>query len=135
MITYLQGTLLLDEDDQSIGVLANGVGYQVTVSDRDRTLCGARGRGGDIALFTRLFCRGDGEPDTLFGFMDLNDRVVFDRMLRIPKMGPATAMKVISALNREQLAETILAQNKKALVGIKGVGAKTAEALIECLRL
>jgi Holliday junction DNA helicase RuvA len=70
----------------------------------------------------------------LFGFADLEERGLFELLITVSGVGPKLALAVLSGLPPAALARAIRDENVAQLVGIPGVGRKTAERLIVELR-
>ena len=132
MITRLVGTYAGIDDDGSVIVMCGCVGYAVRVSDRDRPLLAVRGQQ-SVALAIRAVYRE--ESQTLYGFVDADDRRAFDKVVKIDGCGPAVAMRLLSLLTVAQIKEAVFGKDAKALTKVPGVGAKMATKLIEGLVL
>ncbi len=128
MISRIIGPLLEVSAGQIV-VLANGVGYQVTVPE---SLLGQLpALGVEIDLCTRQIVR---ENDiSLFGFGLPSDRRMFDLLLTVNGMGPKSAMALLSVCRSSELAYAISNRDSKSLTRAQGVGAKLAERV--CLEL
>ena len=129
MIASLRGTV----GEKSVGhcvVEAAGVGYLVNLSSHTaRTLPRV---GETVFLLTHQVVREDALM--LFGFSDLEERRLFEMLITVSGVGPKVALAVLSGLPPQELARAIRDENIPALVGISGVGRKTAERLIVELR-
>ena len=129
MIASLRGTLA-EKDAAHCVIETAGVGYRVSVSSQTaRTLPGA---GDPIFLHTHQVVREDAVQ--LFGFADLEERRLFELLITVSGVGPKVALAVLSGLVPAALARALKEENIAQLVGIAGVGRKTAERLIVELR-
>jgi Holliday junction DNA helicase RuvA len=70
----------------------------------------------------------------LFGFAELEERRLFELLITVSGVGPKVALAVLSGLAPPALARALRDENIAQLVGIPGVGRKTAERLIVELR-
>jgi Holliday junction DNA helicase RuvA len=70
----------------------------------------------------------------LFGFAELEERMLFELLITVSGVGPKVALAVLSGLEPSALARAIREENLAQLVGIPGVGRKTAERLVVELR-
>lgn len=130
VINYLEGAYSGMEDDGGITVLVGGVGYRVFVSDRDRA-------GLNTSAHINVWCRSIYREDnaTLYGFIDFRDRRAFDRLMQVDGVGPSVALKVLSILDATSLADVVKNKLTGALMAVPGVGRKTAERILEQVKL
>lgn len=130
MIGRLVGTVVAEEPDGTVTVDVGGVGYDVT------TPVGSVGRAvqeaGRVTLHIHTHVREDAFE--LFGFASLDDRRVFRLLLRVPNVGPKTALGVLSALPIEDLAAAVREGSVVRLSKVPGIGKKTAERFVLELR-
>lgn len=133
------GHLLSMEDNGDVVVFtgadvvgaAGGVGYAVTVHDRDRTEINARGIGSFLVLFVRAVTRETGTR--LFGFQEADDRRAFDAIVAVDGCGPALAMRLLSTMSASRLKEAIAGADTAAL-RVPGCGVRTAQKLVAEVR-
>jgi len=129
MIASLRGILSEKEGGHCV-IEASGVGYLVSVSTQTaRTLPEV---GEPVFLLTHQVVREDALQ--LFGFADLEERRLFELLITVSGVGPKVALAVLSGLPPATLSRAIRDENVAQLVGISGVGRKTAERLIVELR-
>lgn len=129
MIGRLTGTLL-EKQPPEILLEAAGVGYEVHVSMQ--TFCTLPPVGSQTVLHTQLIVREDAH--LLFGFARKEERAAFRQLLKVGGIGAKTALAVLSAMNTEELAAALAAEDAKRLSSIPGIGKKTAERMILELR-
>ena len=125
MIGRLRGVLVDRVADGCI-VECAGVGYDVTVSSV--THASLPTEGSEVIL--RIFTHVQESKIALYGFASAEERQLFDLLITVKNVGPATAIHILSGAPPEGLARTIAAADIPALVRIKGVGKKTAELMI-----
>ena len=107
----------------------NGVGYLVAATPAVLRRATA---GAEVTVETYLHVREDALQ--LFGFADLEERRLFELLITVSGVGPKVALAVLSGLKPAALARAIREENVAQLVGIPGVGRKTAERLVVELR-
>jgi Holliday junction DNA helicase RuvA len=130
VIARLRGTLI-ERGEDFVVVECGGVGYEVTVSVP--TLAQLPELGTEVVL--RVFTHALESKITLYGFVAATERELFDRLITVKNVGPATAIAILSGVTSPvELTRTIAAGNVAALTRIKGVGKKTAELLVVELR-
>lgn len=130
MIAHLRGTVL-DRLAGAIVVDVAGVGYEVHASAYTLATVGAVGS----QLSVRVYTHYTDNKITLFGFASAEERALFDLLITVKNVGPASAIKILSAgAGPIEIARLIASDQLGALKSIKGVGKKTAELLIVELR-
>lgn len=129
MIASLRGTLAGIEGGTCV-VEAGGVGYLVHLSTHTAQALPKPGE--EVYLHTHQVVREDAH--LLFGFAALEERRMFELLITVSGVGPKVAIAALSGLKPAMLARAIRDENIAALVGIPGVGRKTAERLIVELR-
>ncbi len=130
MIGRLHGTLASRDGNQII-VDCGGVGYLVTCSGY--TL-GGLPIGGELVTL-RVFTHAQENKIALYGFLTAAERELFDHLITVKNVGPASAMAILSGgADPRAIAELIAREDTAGLTKIKGVGKKTAELLVVELR-
>jgi holliday junction DNA helicase RuvA len=125
MIAHLRGKLIHKEPGQAI-VEAAGVGYDVTISVP--TFTALPGVGGEASM--HIHTQVSDDAIALFGFMDREEKRLFERLITVSGVGPKLAIKILSGLSSERTVQAIRAQDHTQLVRIPGVGKKLAERLV-----
>lgn len=134
MISFIAGTHLGMEDDGALCIgVAAGIGYRVVVNDRDRKTINANEVGSHVKLHCRT--RQTEDETIMFGFLSLDDRRAFDRLLKVDGIGPSTALRLLSMHDAAGLGELVRRADVKALTKVPGIGTRTAEKLCVEARL
>ena len=123
MIARLRG-MVEDLFDDSIVVDVQGVGYQVFVDQRTRTQFEL---GTEVSLHVHTQVRED--AITLYGFMESEDRTLFEKLLGVNKVGPRLALAALGGMEAQSLIQAIEQEDVATLTQIKGVGATVARRL------
>ena len=125
MIAHLRGRLLSKQPQQAI-VEAAGVGYDVAISVTTYTSLPAEGAEVSLHIHTQV------REDTLalYGFLDLKEKRLFERLITVSGVGPKLAVTILSGLNPESTVTAIRGQDHATLTRIPGVGKKLAERLV-----
>ena len=71
---------------------------------------------------------------TLFGFATAREKVLFEQLISVSKVGPKLATAVLSGIAVEELCAAISSGNVARLATVPGIGTKTAERLVLELR-
>jgi len=125
MIAHLRGRLLSKQPQQAI-VEAAGVGYDVAISVSTYTSLPAEGA--EVALHIHTQVRED--TLALYGFLDRNEKRMFERLITVSGVGPKLAITIQSGLPSDRLVTALRAQDHATLTRIPGVGKKLAERLV-----
>ncbi|HKE20161.1 MAG TPA: Holliday junction branch migration protein RuvA [Kofleriaceae bacterium] len=130
MIGHLRGTLL-ERSGAAVIVDCGGVGYEVMLSGHSQRDVGSVGD--EVSL--RVFTHAQENRIALYGFTSAEERQLFDHLITVKNVGPASAMKILSAgANPADIARLIAGGQTSALQALRGVGKKTAELLVVELR-
>ena len=126
MIDYISGRLT--ELFPTNAVIENqGIGYIMEISLQ--TYEELNGKSEATLYIQRQVNQRDGiEID--YGFASKEERNLFRSITSVSGMGASSARMILSALNPEELRNTILSENVARLKSIKGIGLKSAQRLI-----
>lgn len=105
----------------------NGVGYLVACSRKTLDKLTAKDGAQKLLVETRV----SQDAITLFGFADATEREAFRALIEVKTVGPQKALLVLSGLSPAQLAAAIAAKERKKLSEVKGLGAATANRIID----
>ncbi|MGC9157585.1 MAG: Holliday junction branch migration protein RuvA [Terracidiphilus sp.] len=125
MIAHLRGKLIHKEPGQAI-VEAGGVGYDVVISVPTFTALPAVGAEAALHIHTQV----SEDQIALFGFLDREEKRLFERLITVSAVGPKLAIKILSGLAVERTVQAIRGQDHAQLTRIPGVGRKLAERLV-----
>lgn len=129
MIAHLRGRILERHPNRLIVDVA-GVGYDVLVPLSTFYACGDAGA--EVALRVHTHVRED--QLALYGFLTPLELTMFERLIGVSGIGPKLALAVLSGIEPADLARAITRNDLARLVGIPGVGKKTAERICVELR-
>ena len=125
MIAHLRGKLIYKQPGQAI-VEAAGVGYDVTISVPTFTALPSVGAEAALHIHTQV----SDDQIALFGFLDREEKRLFEQLITVSAVGPKLAIKILSGLSVERTVQAIRGQDHAQLVRIPGVGKKLAERLV-----
>jgi Holliday junction DNA helicase RuvA len=129
VIGRIVGTLV-EKMPPELLVDVNGIGYEISASMT--TVYDLPQIGETVTLFTHFLVKEDSQ--TLYGFIDKNERALFRVLIKVNGIGPKMALAVLSSMSSEELITNVQESDVTALTKIPGVGKKTAERLIIELR-
>lgn len=129
MYAYIKGQL--QHADASYAVLeSHGVGYKIFIPGN--LFSKLPHMGDTIILYTAFVVRE--LAHTLYGFLTVNERDLFEILLNVTGIGPKTALSIIGHLSLPDLQGAILAGDIYTISKVPGIGKKTAERLIVEMR-
>lgn len=129
MIAHLRGTLIAKHPNQAV-IEAGGVGYDVTITVPTFSALPALGAG--LALHIHTHVREDALA--LFGFLELQEKKLFERLIQVSGIGPKLAITILSGMAAAEMVSAIRAGDLARLTRIPGIGKKTAERMVVELR-
>ena len=109
-----------------VDVGVGGVTFRVSVPD---TAVSGVGRVGErVTLYTSLQVREDSLA--LFGFQSEDERLTFETLLGISRIGPRLALAMLGRFSPQDLARAIEEGDTKELATVPGVGRRTASRIV-----
>lgn len=125
MYDYIKGTLKRTSPI-SVTVEASGIGYLVHIP---ASLFGnLPSLGSEVLLYVTLVVREDSH--TLYGFLSLEERNLFEKVTAVSGIGPKIGMSLIGHLTIEKLQSAIHQNDIEAITCVPGIGKKIAQRLI-----
>jgi Holliday junction DNA helicase RuvA len=129
VIGQLTGVVLTEDADGTFVLDVHGVGYEIAAPLGAVGRARARAAGSETLVFhVHTHVREDAL--SLFGFATLEDKSVFRMLIGVSNIGPKTALAVLSAMPADELARAVAGRDLAKLVGVPGIGKKTAERLL-----
>jgi len=125
MIASLQG-MLIHKSTNTVIIDTHGVGYEVIVSLG--TFYRLPEVGSQVNLIIYMHVSQDAIK--LFGFLEHREKELFTLLISISGIGPRLAINILSGISPEDLSRAISEGDLGRLVGIPGVGKKTAERMV-----
>jgi holliday junction DNA helicase RuvA len=125
MIAHLRGKLIYKQPSHAI-VEAGGVGYDVTISVPTFTALPKEGQEASLHIYTQV----SADQIALFGFLEREEKRLFERLITVGGVGPKLAIKMLSGLSVERIVQAICSQDHAQLTRIPGVGKRLAERLV-----
>ncbi len=125
MISYIEGEVTHKEPTHAI-LETGGIGYHIRISLN--TFSAIKEISGKCKLHTHLQIKEDAH--SLFGFYEIAEKKVFQELISVSGIGPGTAMVMLSSMDASGVQQAIASEDIRAIQGIKGIGAKTAQRVI-----
>jgi Holliday junction DNA helicase RuvA len=125
MFAYLKG-ILVTAHPTYVVVDVNGIGYYVFIPCRLIGELPALGQ--PVQLYTTFVVRESSQA--LYGFLNSQERDVFEILMNVTGIGPKLALSLIGHLTFSELQAAVGRQDLATLCRVPGVGKKTAERLV-----
>jgi len=130
MFAFIKGKLVAKSPLNAILETA-GIGYEILIPlltfDKLPKI------GEEATLFIHFsFSETDGIR--LFGFYTIAEKAMFKKLISVSKIGPKTALSVLSTLSIAELKNAIILRNISLITTVPGIGKKSAERLVIELR-
>lgn len=123
MIVGIEGTVER-KDPTFVHINVNGLIYEVMVSlNTSNAIQDKR-----VKLFTTQIIREDAH--LLFGFMELNEKKMFDTVLKINGVGPKVGLAICSTFTPETFARVVSSKDVGLLKRVPGIGPKAASRIL-----
>jgi len=123
MIVGIEGVVELKEPTL-VHINVNGLIYEVKVSvNTSNHIEGSR-----VKLLVTQIIRED--ANLLFGFMDKNEKLMFDTLLKINGVGPKVALATCSTFSPESFAQIVSSKDVSMLKRVPGIGPKAASRIL-----
>lgn len=126
MIAKLTGEIV-DVRIHHIVIQVAGVGYLVAVTGRGGYLVGET-----ISIHTHLAVRENALD--LYGFVHERERIMFEELIKLPKIGPKTALQILTQADVETLTQAVRTNDPTYLSKMSGIGKKSAEKIVAGLK-
>ncbi len=123
MIVGILGTIEKKEPTL-LNVNVNGIIYEIFVSVN----CSSKIIDDKIKLFTTHIIREDSQ--TLYGFLDPNEKKLFDTVIKINGVGPKVALAICSTFTPSSFSQIVSANDVSMLKRVPGIGPKGASRIL-----
>lgn len=125
MYEFISGEIVDIKEDYVV-LVNNGIGYRIFTSKNCMSTLeiGAQ----NVIMYIYLSVREDAM--VLYGFSSDDELNVFELLLKVSKIGPKTAIGILSVLTPKDIKLAILNKDVEVLCTAPGVGKKTANRMI-----
>ena len=123
MIVGIQGKLEKKEPTV-LHINVSGLIYEVFVSIN----CSSAIMKDDVKLHTTQIIRED--TNTLYGFLDSNEKKLFDTVIKINGVGPKVALAICSTFTPTSFAQIVSTSDVGSLKRVPGIGPKGASRIL-----
>lgn len=123
MIVGIEGTIEKKEPT-FLNVNINGIIYEVFVSVN----CSSKITEQKVKLHTTHIIREDSQ--SLYGFLDPNEKKLFDTVIKINGVGPKVALAICSTFTPSSFAQIVSSNDISMLKRVPGIGPKGASRIL-----
>lgn len=124
MYSFISGKIV-EKNPAYIIIDNQGIGYLINITLNTFTSIGEQA---EVKLYVHLAIREDAH--VLYGFYTEEERSLFLQLITVSGVGCNTARLILSSLTVRETIDAISNNNIKAIQGVKGIGAKTAQRII-----
>lgn len=123
MIVGLEG-IIEKKEPTLLNVNVNGIIYEVFVSVN----CSSKISEQKVKLFITHIIREDSQ--TLYGFLDQNEKKLFDTVIKINGVGPKVALAICSTFTPGSFSQIVSSNDVSMLKRVPGIGPKGASRIL-----
>jgi len=128
MIAYLEGQILRSEANLIVLKTSDGVGYAVHVSQHLSVKASP-----EEFITLHIYTNVREDDISLYGFQKLEEKELFEMLIKTSGVGPKLGLAVLSVLSPSQLVDAVHESSTESFSQVPGIGKKTAAKL--CLDL
>ena len=121
MIAYLKGDIL-HKDENTCIVLVNDIGYSVRMT---KLSIATLSKQAELYIYSNI----KEDAFELYGFESQDDKVFFEKLISVNKVGPKTALNILE-LGTKKIKLAISSDDVNFLKSASGLGKKGAERVI-----
>lgn len=125
MLAYIKGTLEMKMTGYVV-IDVGGLGYKVFMSEAGIEKVGNIGE--SVKVHTYYKVRED--DISIYGFNTLEELKMFELLIGVSGVGAKTALTMLAVCTPSEFALAVISEDVKALTGIPGIGAKSAQRII-----
>lgn len=125
MIDHLSGKIIKKTANFVI-ISAQGVGYGVAIGPS--TFCDLPKESNEVELWIHTRVREDAL--NLYGFCSYEDKLTFEILLSVNKVGPKVALAILSVLSRSDLLLMLETEDTRILETVPGIGKTLAHKIL-----
>ncbi len=123
MIVGIEGKIV-QKEPTFVHINVNGLIYEVFVSIN----CSSAIIDTNVKLYTTQIIKE--ESNNLYGFLDLNEKKLFDTVIKINGVGPKVALAICSTFTPSSFAQIVETSDVGMLKRVPGIGPKGASRIL-----
>lgn len=83
---------------------------------------------GEMRLHVTQIIREDAH--SMYGFVDVEEKKIFDTLIKLNGIGPSTALAICSTLTPSEFSNALVSNNLDAFTRVPGIGPKSAKRIL-----
>jgi holliday junction DNA helicase RuvA len=115
---------VIHQSDEAIVILNSGIGIEIRIP----VGMSRQTPDSETIIFTRLIVREDSL--TLYGFATMDQRSVFDELIKVSGVGPRLAQAILGTLQVDRLKQAIAHDQADVLMTVPGIGKRVAQKIL-----
>ena len=123
MIVGIEGKIV-QKEPTFVHINVNGLVYEVFLSIN----CSSAIIDTNVKLYTTQIIKE--ESNNLYGFLDLNEKKLFDTVIKINGVGPKVALAICSTFTPSSFAQIVETSDVGTLKRVPGIGPKGASRIL-----
>lgn len=123
MIVGIEG-IIEKKEPTAVHLNVNGLIYEVFISLN----CSAQLTKNNVKLFTTHIIKEDSQ--SLYGFYDINEKKLFDTVIKINGVGPKVALAICSTFTPTTFGQIVTNSDVTMLKRVPGIGPKQASRIL-----
>ncbi len=123
MIVALEGTIVKKEPTL-LWIDVGGITYEVFISLSSSASLSL----GPAKIYTTFIVREDSQ--SLYGFAELEEKKMFDRLIKLNGVGPKVALAICSTFRPSEFVKVVQQKNVAMLKKVPGIGPKSAQRIL-----
>jgi Holliday junction DNA helicase RuvA len=124
MIIAITGEVIYKDPTQIHIKTSSGLTYALKISLH----ASAQIERKEITLHTTYIVKEDSQA--LYGFVDADEKMMFDRVIKINGVGPSTALAICSTFTPESFSQAVMQEDVSAIKSVPGIGPKSAKRIL-----
>ncbi len=125
MIWALRGKIIKKDPGRFV-LDAGNILYEIVMTSKDLELLN---EGEETLVYIREDVK-EGEPVELVGFLNEEERYLYDILTSVNGIGKKNALKIMEVLDLQNFSSAVETKDVKFLSSLPGIGQKTAERII-----
>ncbi|MDN5377366.1 MAG: holliday junction helicase RuvA [Sulfurospirillum sp.] len=125
MVVGIQGKIIKKEPTFVHVSTMGGLVYKVNISLYSSTKVH---QNDEMFLHVTQVIRED--MHSMYGFVDLEEKKVFDTVIKLNGIGPSTALAICSTLTPTEFANALFSNSLEAFTRVPGIGPKSAKRIL-----
>ena len=124
MIVAIDGKVVKKEPTSICIKCASGVTYKLAVSLQ----CSMLIKEENVELYVTQIIRED--ANLLFGFVDIDEQRMFEKLIKLNGVGPGTALAICSTLTPTAFSLALKNSDTDSFIKVPGIGLKSAKRIL-----